>query len=419
MAAKPAEKAAFDVLLQELNQPSKRPLAIFLGAGASKTFGYPITRELMLKIFDGLRKGRIFQGTVRGRRTLSSNPGTELHKFLRELLPGERYSKAKMPMVTGVLSLLDFSLATGQALLPGYTLDDTRRVRQLLDQSLLAVIPHHEGSTADEKRLFRRFQLWLTSLKALRPPGKMAIITTNYDMIADFAALYVAGVSRTYDFQSFRDLGKKVDFGFRWVRPDRLGEEFISRPESPFVALYKLHGSINWLRCPLCESLYIDPLSPMALFTSGKESAWYAKCHCSETQLETQLVSPSFIREMREPNLVAIWKSTLDFLREADRWIIIGYSFPDEDMGIRALFTRAFGSKQSRPKISVVQLNDDARVNYESFFPGRSVQYFTGGLSVLLDRWQKEFGAGKEIDSSLGTPQRDVGVTGIFRRRGA
>jgi NAD-dependent SIR2 family protein deacetylase len=386
------QQAGFDDLIRELKRGSNRPLAIFLGAGASKTFGYPITRDLMLKIFEGLIKGRILNKNASGPGALSDDPRAELLDFLTELLPGERYSKAKVPMVTGVLSLLDFSLATGQALLPGRTLDGTRRARQLLERALLEVIPDHEWFEEEEEERFDQFRGWLASLKSRRPPGGLAMITTNYDMASDLAAMYVADVEGKYKTWSLADLANKVDFGFRWVRPDREKEEFFPRPEHPRIALYKLHGSTNWLRCPLCENLYINPHGPIAWVAGGKRTVWDNQCHCSETRLEAQIVSPSFIREMREPNLVAIWKSTLDFLREADHWIIIGYSFPDEDVGIRALFTRAFGSKSRRPKISVVQLNDDARVNYESFFPDGSVQYLTGGLSVLLDRWEASGG---------------------------
>lgn len=391
-AADPVQHAGFDALLGDLRHRSNRSLAIFLGAGASKTFGYPITRDLMLKIFEGLIKKQILKKNASGPGALSDDPRKELLDFLTELLPGERYSKAKVPMVTGVLSLLDFSLATGQALLPGRTLDGTRRARQLLERALLEVIPDHEWFEEKEEERFALFRSWLTSLRTLRPDGGLAMITTNYDMIADLAAMYVADVEGKYRTWSLADLANKVDFGFRWVRPDREKEEFCSRPNKPRIALYKLHGSTNWLRCPLCENLYINPHGPIAWVAGGKKNNWANQCHCSETRLEAQIVSPSFIREMREPNLVAVWKSTLDFLREAEHWIIIGYSFPDEDVGIRALFTRAFGSKRRRPKITVIQLNDDARVNYESFFPDGSVRYLTGGLGVLLDRWQARGG---------------------------
>jgi hypothetical protein len=383
------QEGDIDALLKELDRRSNKPLALFLGAGASKAFGYPITRELMLKIFQGLKSGSILSKNATGPGALSKDPCGELRDFLMELLPGERSSRAFVPMVTGVLSLLDFSLATGQALLPGRTLDSTRRARQLLERALLEVIPDHDRFEAAEEKRFEQFRKCLEILRARRPEGGLALITTNYDMVSDLAAMYVAEVEGGFETWSLADLARKVDFGFRWVRPDRPKEEFFARPEHPRIRLYKLHGSTNWLRCPLCENLYINPHGPIAWIAGQPGNATENECHCSDTRLEAQIVSPSFIREMREPNLVAIWKSALDFLREAEHWIIIGYSFPDEDVAIRALFTRAFGSKHRHPKITVVQLNEDARVNYESFFPAGSLRYLTGGLLLLLDRWQQ------------------------------
>lgn len=104
-------------------------------------------------------------------------------------------------------------------------------------------------------------------------------------------------------------------------------------------------------------------------------------------------MSPSFVREMRETNLLSVWKSSLEWLREADQWLMIGYSFPDEDVGIRSLLTRACGARRaSPPRISVVQWDESARLNYESFFPSGSVTYCTGGLGLLLER-SKKFGS--------------------------
>jgi hypothetical protein len=385
----PSQLAFMDEFLRELRAESVRPIAIFLGAGASKVFGYPITRDLMLRIFQGLARGEILKKSAKGPGVMSKDPRAELLDFLTALLPGERHSEEKVPMVTGVLSLLDFSLATGQALLPGRTLDETRRARQLLERAILEVIPDREWFRDEEEKRFEQFRNWLSSIKTSRPAGCLGIITTNYDMVSDLAAMYVADVEGYYENWSLSDLARKVDFGFRWIRPDGEEPESVPRPEHPDVALYKLHGSTNWLRCPLCENLYINPHYPIAWIADQVENFEDNQCHCSETRLEAQIVSPSFVREMREPNLIAVWKSALDFLREADRWIIIGYSFPDEDVGIRALFTRAFGSKKSsHPQVTVVQRDENARVNYESFFQEDSLRYLTGGLDLLLERWK-------------------------------
>jgi hypothetical protein len=166
----PSQLAAMDEFLRELRAKSVRPIAIFLGAGASKVFGYPITRDLMLKIFQGLAKGEILEKSAKGPGVMSQDPRTELLNFLTALLPGERYSEEKVPMVTGVLSLLDFSLATGQALLPGRTLDETGRARQLLERAILEVIPDHEWFRAEEEKCFELF----SPSVPLRSPGALA-----------------------------------------------------------------------------------------------------------------------------------------------------------------------------------------------------------------------------------------------------
>jgi hypothetical protein len=72
-------------------------------------------------------------------------------------------------------------------------------------------------------------------------------------------------------------------------------------------------------------------------------------------------------------------------MRESDQWLIIGYGFPDEDVAIRALFTRAFSSRSDRPRVSVVQLDQQALPNYASFFPDDKFQYYSGGLQLLLE----------------------------------
>ena len=391
-APKTPEELAMEELLNALDRRSSRPIAVFLGAGASKTFGYPLTRELMFEIFHGLQSGKVLNekpngGGEKGTRTL----GSMLFEFLANLLPGERMSQKTMPMVTGVLSLLDFALATGQVLLPGSTLQETRQMRRLLERALLEVIPDAEMWAEGEERegrYYKEARLWLLRLLGRRPAGKVAIITTNYDMMSDLLAMEVANATGDNDGWNIESVAHKVDYGFRWVHPENLEQEQVfPRPEDPRISLFKLHGSTNWLRCPLCENIYINPDGPIALLADAEGEDWDNECHCSDTQLEPQIVSPSFVREMREPNLIAIWKNALDFLREADHWLMVGYSFPDEDVAIRALMTRAYGAKRNRhPIVSVVQLDDGARVNYESFFPPTTVKYCTGGFGLLLDR---------------------------------
>ena len=110
------------------------------------------------------------------------------------------------------------------------------------------------------------------------------------------------------------------------------------------------------------------------------------RCHCGHSKLEVQIVSPSFVREMLAPNLISVWQSALNWLRDADDWIIIGYSFPDEDLNIRSLFTRALASRRNSPYITAIQLgsNESIRMRYESFFPRGQLKFLTSGLEQFL-----------------------------------
>lgn len=65
---------------------------------------------------------------------------------------------------------------------------------------------------------------------------------------------------------------------------------------------------------------------------------------------------------------------------------MIGYSFPDEDLNIRSLFTRALASREGSPFITAIQFgsSEQTRIRYEAFFPLQQLTFLTGGLEVFL-----------------------------------
>jgi hypothetical protein len=97
-------------------------------------------------------------------------------------------------------------------------------------------------------------------------------------------------------------------------------------------------------------------------------------------------VTPSFIRDIRDPNLLGIWTHALELLRKADEWIIIGYSMPPKDIAIRSLLIRAATARglSDGPRITVVQYgkNPKIRAAYELFF--EDCDYREEGLEKYL-----------------------------------
>jgi len=98
------------------------------------------------------------------------------------------------------------------------------------------------------------------------------------------------------------------------------------------------------------------------------------------------IVAPSFVRTVRDPILLEIWRNALETLRQADEWIIVGYSLPPEDVAIRSMLLRAFqGRATLSPRVTVVQQErkDPELTRYRLLFPKHC--YVAGGLTAYLD----------------------------------
>jgi hypothetical protein len=155
----------------------------------------------------------------------------------------------------------------------------------------------------------------------------------------------------------------------------------------------------------VCDNIYVNPVGAISYlsFLLGDDAErrklnhpWLAdleatganECHCGYRPLRHVIVAPSYVREVRDPILLEIWRNALEALRSADEWIIVGYSLPPEDVAIRSMFLRAYQGRDTdaTPRIFVVQKEEkEPEVSrYRLLFPDHS--YFPGGLSGYLSR---------------------------------
>jgi len=338
-----------------------RRTVIFTGAGASAAFGYPITKELLPNIRKALLAGDAFEGIEP-----SAKKNADLREFLREMLPGfEKIAAEHLPLITDVMSLVDISLHQGSALIPRRTQQDMAYFRRLLEEAIFHDI--YEDYESDEEaakyaRLVARFGTGLLHI-VRRPNQEFTLISTNYDLPVDQWLFDSYGGS--YD-----RIAKAFDFGMAW-RSEY--DTYYSRPANPEIRLYKLHGSLNWLRCELCEYVYVNVQGSIVYQAYVKKVQPANQCVCGHAPLRSVLVTPSFIRDIRDVSLLGIWNSAIESLRLADEWIIVGYSFPAEDIAIRSLFLRAFqgrdGGKAPNVRVILRSKSPDTTARYKLFFP--------------------------------------------------
>lgn len=356
--------------------------AVFLGAGASKAFGYPLTTELLPRLLRRLDANTLFQGSnpprinARDRRWF----GERLFKCLPGLedawMAARKAGGGLAVSITDILTLVDRAVLHGEAR-ASMPPEELGRFRQLLERAIYESLlrDNDRRKKAGQENLDAFFG-WLR-----RREGTVGVLTTNYDTAVD--SRIFRHVCRTSGNPE-ETVARAVDLGFSW-RAIETGE-LVARPKTPRWQVFKLHGSVNWLRCPLCGQIYMNVHGAVGskAFTVALDE--HNTCHCNDwARLRLHLVTPSLVRQTNDSQLLGIWQAALEHLRTAHEWVIVGYSLPPEDVAIRTLFLRAWDGRLKKPRVIVVQRENDVTEQvYRAFFPKRHLVYHRGGLEAFL-----------------------------------
>ena len=223
---------------------------IFLGAGASKAVGLPLTKDILVEIVDRLEsRSKGGNGLFRGSdRFKSEADEAALRQGLQTLYPGidlkasRKDLKKSLPMITDVLSFLDYSILYEQPAAFKFRTDNLVRLRRLLERGICEVLglrfydaggsddggedggkllaemgrsPEQLGIPNDnEKEMLRDFVGWIAGQH--KHGDQITVITTNYDTAVE------TGIYREMGYNNVPD---RIDFGIDWRLPDTSGPE--------------------------------------------------------------------------------------------------------------------------------------------------------------------------------------------------
>jgi hypothetical protein len=264
--------------------------AVFLGAGASKAFGYPLTNELLPRILTRLETDKLFATADKTRLSHESDTREWFRDRLLAFLPGlkdqMRENRDDLGVgVTDLLTLVDRAIAQGESR-AGMSPEEVSRFRQLLERAIYEAIMRDtkRRTTASEQALSQFFS-WLKQQKS-----PVSVVTTNYDIAVDSRIIRDEGRTDTRKWNS--RVSKAVDFGFAWRRSDN--GQLMERPMKPSWRVHKLHGSVNWLRCPLCGQITMSLRSARGAKAFAADADEWNTCRCDgKTRLRLHLVTPS------------------------------------------------------------------------------------------------------------------------------
>jgi NAD-dependent SIR2 family protein deacetylase len=352
---------------------SDQNIALIVGAGASKAFNFPLTREILPIIL-----GKIKGGTLFGSDDAAIQDRSHLTIFLEQILPGVWLEDTGHLLITELLSLIDHMILTSTVPFPKADISTLSSVRVLLERAIFEAL-EWTYDPAEEKSV----PVGLTTLaKWIYEYGlksRCALISTNYDECIETELYRCLG--------SHEEVNQKIDFGLSW-REFSTGQIFHSLPNANY-GIFKLHGSVGWLKCELCNWVtcndeYVYRKEPFSVLSYIQHSS-VTICACGHSPLRSVIVAPSTVRDIRDTNLLSVWKAAFEALRAADHWYIIGYSMPTEDVAIRSMLVRAFNGREVEPTVEVIQYGDDkqTRARYELYF--KSCKYHEYGMQGFVD----------------------------------
>lgn len=179
------------------------------------------------------------------------------------------------------------------------------------------------------------------------------LISLNYDTLLDEAirSKYNRRWSYGISFSDIDDIPINVD-----LQPDRFD-----------LILLKPHGSLNWLICPECgylslhweieyiERRYIkrgDTTLPGLILASRNKPC--PKCNKKQGHF---LIPPKPKKELEQVSQT-IMKLAKKYLSNANKIIIIGYSFPDQDEHVRDLLSNSIKTNENHIEIEIVDINE-------------------------------------------------------------
>jgi hypothetical protein len=264
-------------------------VVVFLGAGATKSCGGPLTSEIL-------------PGILRTKNAPTPIPDSALRldvleQFLRDLFyvdgasPNELY-----PGLPLLMSLLDTAIDRRQSFHPDWDLDKVLQLREVVDLGIFDLLE-------ETLRLAPTNNHW-TLLNAAFPGAEAPhVISTNYDLVIDTAMMAVSEAR----FPEARLPDYHCD----------IRTQFYANESSRFGVLLKLHGSLNWLNCRTCHWLGIGASESQRFIRRlqkivgpSLEQSYAADgqpCPMCKTRLRPLFITPTHIKDYRNPHLRRVW----------------------------------------------------------------------------------------------------------------
>lgn len=276
----------------------------------------------------------------------------------------------------------------------GIGLDKIMEVREAVFHVIGRTIQLVLNNTQNSKQYINEFANYLTEKSSVRAGGSyrtsdpVSVISTNWDILLDNSirqSIVQSSHNAVVDYCCYISSRDETDES---IKPglEKLGQGGFN------VKLLKLHGSLNWLQCPRCMRLYARfSRKDGVIDYENRESCRHCDTNFPEEEsnhhLASNLIMPTYIKDLSNPQYKVIWQNAGIEIAEADKLVFIGYSLPNADFEMRQLLSRM---TRKNAAVEVVDYCGDQKLknsiekHWKKFFGERELSfYFEGAKSYL------------------------------------
>ena len=359
---------------QFIKVENERDVLFIFGAGASIAEGAPLQKDILKLIYE-----------TDDEALANSEAAIEVREFISSNFD---VSEDNWPSLESVFGYLDYFINKNECLGNQYNTNKIVSIKE----SLLKLI-HHIIAVPQASRDGAYRSFWES---IYTNNTNVSVITMNYDTLLDesFDFIYSKGGYLDYcielmNYHHYQDISS-FDW---WVNPRSPVQVFNN--ETPFsIKLIKAHGSLNWKYCNCCNQVLLTAWdTKIDLSTMGfkgvigaccgqpEEIVFDLKCPLDGNDFQTFIVPPSHIKDLSHPAINKLLDEAAIEIRKAKKIVFVGYSFPEADVHIKALFKKNI---RENVDVHVVDpfMNDSIRSNYKSI--SNSASFFEKGFSEYI-----------------------------------
>lgn len=362
-----------------------------IGAGFSVAAGFPLQNELLEKCLQ-LRESQILQvaGFAQGSAKKAQD---QMQGFINDIFP-----KVKTPRLEDIFTTLDLAISKRQYI-KNYDWLTLFQIRESLIRLIIIALYFSLKIQINKRNdFYEKVATYFIHerLKAGIKADTYSIIQLNWDSLIE---------EKVYSCIEELDIKQSVDIDYCCYSTP-LSDSYhtpslTQKAKRIFnIKVQKLHGSINWLRCPNCDRLFTglgSNLPPGELYIRDQACSKCSKTTNTTSKqtdylLEQYLVSPTYAKVFDNTHVQMIWHNAYVDLIEASKIIFLGYSLPEADYHIRALLSR---SVNPNAEIVVVLSNIDkahaqhsrtgATERYIQFFGADRVNFHYEGVENYFE----------------------------------